>query len=354
MPYNLPPSFLLNLHKNNKKINKDDKELSARNDSKSDNPFENDEDEEEEEDEDEDGDNKSDSDQDQNEYNDNNNYDDYNNYNNNNNSNNNVNDDNNKEYSYEEHSTFTSHKKSTHVIPISLAVTEFHFLILAKVQLDKTKKKHPIVERSRDLKSRDLKIRDSGKNNHDKSREKNILDNKSDMFLLCFSRLNGTLSQSINIKSQISKNKYQILKGSQQQQQRSISESRKKTFLETTSTATSSSSSTSSSIVTSQEESMGMDGVEGIPLAILSDQKTRSVWLHTDRGLYQVQRVIRFKIFLSLPFFPFLSSALFLPSFLSLYLSLSSSIYLPSFSLSLSLSLLFLSHSLYHLISLFY
>ena len=352
MPYNLPPSFLLNLHKNNKKINKDDKELSARNDSKSDNPFENDE--EEDEDEDEDGDNKSDSDQDQNEYNDNNNYDDYNNYNNNNNNNNNVNDDNNKEHSYEEHSTSTSHKKSTHVIPISLAVTEFHFLILAKVQLDKTKKKHPIVERSRDLKSRDLKIRDSGKNNHDKSREKNILDNKSDMFLLCFSRLNGTLSQSINIKSQISKNKYQILKGSQQQQQRSISESRKKTFLETTSTVTSSSSSTSSSIVTSQEESMGMDGVEGIPLAILSDQKTRSVWLHTDRGLYQVQRVIRFKIFLSLPFFPFLSSALFLPLFLSLYLSLSSSIYLPSFSLSLSLSLLFLSHSLYHLISLFY
>ena len=107
--------------------------------------------------------------------------------------------------------------------------------------------------------------------------------------MLAFSRLDGTLSQSIELRTEIPTNRFQISEGLQQQQQlqqhRIMTESRKKNSSDIATTLSS-----SSAVENDRNEGEESDicYVEGIPLSVLSDQKMETVWLNTDRGLYQV------------------------------------------------------------------
>ena len=261
MPYSLSLPFLRNLK--DRKQRKESKGSILSNRYNAGNPFEDEQDEEQEDDEDDDDrqtDLSSDSE------------------NENQNQNGNV-----KGNFILESSTY-SNKSKAYVIPISLAITDFHFLVLAKILLLRNNQKENKKRGGRGI----YKDRDDngyaeviGSDHRNKGSERGREPN---LFLLAFSRLDGTLSQSIELRTQIPKNKCQISHGIQQQQHRTVTDSRKKNSAENTST----SSSSVENDKHEDEEEGSMYYLEGVPLSLLSDQKMRSVWLNTDRGLYQV------------------------------------------------------------------
>ena len=264
MPYKLSIPLLRKLEERKKR--NEVKGNAVRNTNNSGNPFEDEEDEEQEDedDDDDDDDNRqidlsSDSE----------------------NENENVNGNGNGNGNFFQESSSSSNKTEAYVIPISLAVTDFHFLVLANIQFFRNNQKGGGKGNYKDKKG--------DNRNQGKEKGRGMFSGKSNIFLLAFSRLDGTLSQSIELRTEIPTNRFQISEGLQQQQQsqqhRIITESRKKNSSDSATTLSS-----SSAVENDRNEEEGSDicYVEGIPLSVLSDQKMETVWLNTDRGLYQV------------------------------------------------------------------
>ena len=263
MPYSLSLPFLKNLQE--RKQRKESKSSVLSNRYNAGNPFEDEQDEEQEDDEDDDNrhtDLSSDSE------------------------NENQNQNGNVKGNFLLESSTSSNKSNAYVIPISLAITDFHFLVLAKILFLRKNRKECKKREGRGIyEDRDdneyTGVIDSDHKNKgsERGREPNL-------HLLAFSRLDGTLSQSIELRTQIPKKKCQVSHGIQQQQHRTVTDSRKKNSSENSSTLSSSSS------VDNDNHEEETDGsiyyLEGVPLSVLSDQKMGSVWLNTDRGLYQV------------------------------------------------------------------
>ena len=274
MPYKLSIPLLRKLEERKKR--NEVKGNAVRNTNNSGNPFEDEEQEDEDDDDDEDDNRHIDLSSDSE------------------NENENVNGNGNGNFFQE--SPSSSNKTEAYVIPISLAVTDFHFLVLANIQFFRNNQKGEGKEKGggkgnyKDKKgSRYAEITDRDNRNKGKERGRGMFSGKSNIFLLAFSRLDGTLSQSIELRTEIPTNRFQISEGLQQQQQsqqhRIMTESRKKNSSDSATTLSS-----SSAVENDRNEEEGSDicYVEGIPLSVLSDQKMETVWLNTDRGLYQV------------------------------------------------------------------
>ena len=280
MPYKLSIPLLRKLEERKKR--NEVKGNAVRNTNNSGNPFEDEEDEEQEDEEQEDEDDNRHIDLSSDSENENENV------NGNGNGNGNGN--------FFQESPSSSNKTEAYVIPISLAVTDFHFLVLANIQFFRNNQKGKEKEKGggkgnyKDEKgSRYTEITDRDNRKKGIEKVRGIFSGKSNIFLLAFSRLDGTLSQSIELKTEIPTNRFQISEGPQQQQQsqqhRIMTESRKKNSSDSATTLSS-----SSAVENDRNEEEGSDicYVEGIPLSVLSDQKMETVWLNTDRGLYQV------------------------------------------------------------------
>ena len=137
----------------------------------------------------------------------------------------------------------SSNKTEAYVIPISLAVTDFHFLVLANIQFFRNNQKGK--EKEKGVGKGNYKDKKGDNRNKGKERGRGIFSGKSNIFLLAFSRLDGTLSQSIELRTEIPTNRFQISEGLQQQQQsqqhRIMTESRKKNSSDSATTLSSSS-----------------------------------------------------------------------------------------------------------------
>ena len=175
---------------------------------------------------------------------------------------------------------------STSCIPLSIAVTDFHFLVLCRVRFT-----------GLESVSRGQSRVDSGDGERNKKAEKGKVAeaNRQEQggsgmgyHLLAMSRLDGSLSESIDLSSGKSSS---ILRGKQSHQGPGHGGIDLKVKAAPADSTAHNKAALPASPILPREEGMGVDG---IPLGIFADPETKGVWLYTDRALYQVPPTLFF------------------------------------------------------------
>jgi hypothetical protein len=166
---------------------------------------------------------------------------------------------------------------SSSCTPLSIAVTDFHYLVLARVRSWGAESKSKLQAGGKGPGPRAAGRREKERG---RGRGGRRSEGRLGHYLLAMSRLDGALSQSIDLTSQMLSSSIVRFKvathphttqHTPHQPVRST-DSKKKSSVDP-----------SPPVPALREE-----GLEGTPLGLFSDPKTGSVWLYSDKALYQV------------------------------------------------------------------
>lgn len=163
---------------------------------------------------------------------------------------------------------------STSCIPLSIAVTDFHFLVLCRVRFTGLESVSRGGDGERNKKPEKGKVAEANRQEQGGS--------GMGYHLLAMSRLDGTLSESIDLSSGKSSS---ILRGKQSHQGQGYGGIDLKVKAAPADNTAHSKAALPASAILPREEGKGVDG---IPVGIFADPETKGVWLYTDRALYQV------------------------------------------------------------------
>ena len=175
---------------------------------------------------------------------------------------------------------------SSSCTPLSIAVTDFHFLVLCRVRFTGPQSASRAPSRVESGDGERNKKAEKGKVAEAQRQEQ--LGSGVGYHLLAMSRLDGSLSESIDLNSGKSSS---ILRGKQSHQGLGHGGIDLKVKVAPADNTAHNKAALPASPILPREEGMGVDG---IPLGIFADPETKGVWLYTDRALYQVPPTLFF------------------------------------------------------------
>ena len=201
--------------------------------------------------------------------------------------------------------------------PLSIAVTDFHFLVLCRVRLTGSESASRVPSRTETGQFEKKKKAERGKIGEAKRQEQ--AGSSVGYYLLAMSRLDGSLTESIDLSSRTpssgsgsssSSSSSSIVKvksphphphphsqtahhqgtgyGGVDPKMKAVSADNA-AHNKAAALPAASASAQPREREREREEAMGVGvGVDGVPLGIFSDPETKKIWLYTDRALYQV------------------------------------------------------------------
>ena len=192
---------------------------------------------------------------------------------------------------------------SSSSIPLSIAVTDFHFLVLCRVRLTGSESASRVPSRTEIGQFEKNKKAERGKIGEAKRQEQ--AGSSVGYYLLAMSRLDGSLTESIDLSSRTpssSSSSIVKVKSSHPHPQTAHHQGMgyggldpKMKAVSADNTAHNKAAALPAASASAQprerEEAKAMGlgvGVDGVPLGIFSDPETKKIWLYTDRALYQV------------------------------------------------------------------
>jgi hypothetical protein len=187
-------------------------------------------------------------------------------------------DDHSGEYPSPSSSSRRDSSSSSSCTPLSIAVTDFHYLVLARVRSWGAESRSKIQAGG---KGTELAVRREREKERGRGRGGRRSEGKLGYYLLAMSRLDGALSQCIDLTSQAHSSSIVRFKlathihpTAQHAPHLTVrpTDPKKKTPVE-------------------PPPPLREEGLEGTPLGLFSDPKTGCVWLYSDKALYQVPAV---------------------------------------------------------------
>ena len=175
---------------------------------------------------------------------------------------------------------------SSSCIPLSIAVTDFHFLVLCRVRLAGSESVGRVPGRIETVEGDRNKKAERGKIAEAKRQEQ--VGSNMGYYLLAMSRLDGSLTESIDLSTRAPSSAVRIrphhphTAHHQGPGHGGIDPKMKGVLADS---ASNSKSALPAAPTQLREESMR---VEGVPLGIFSDPETKRACLYTDKALYQV------------------------------------------------------------------
>lgn len=193
---------------------------------------------------------------------------------------------------------------SSSSIPLSIAVTDFHFLVLCRVRSTGAESASRIPSRTET--GQFEKNKKAGRGQIGEAKRQEQVGSSVGYYLLAMSRLDGSLTESIDLSSRTStpsssssssirvKPAHPQTAHHQGTGYGGVDPKTKAVSADNTAHTKAAALPAASASAQPREreeaKAMGVSvGVDGVPLGIFSDPETTKIWLYTDRALYQVR-----------------------------------------------------------------
>lgn len=189
---------------------------------------------------------------------------------------------------------------SSSSIPLSIAVTDFHFLVLCRVRVTGSESASRVPSRTET--GQFEKNKKAGRGQIGEAKRQEQVGNSVSYYLLAMSRLDGSLTESIDLSSRTPTPSSSIRVkpphpqtadhqgtgyGGVDLKTKAVSADN---TAHTKAAALPAASASAQPREREEAKAMGVGvGVDGVPLGIFSDPETKKIWLYTDRALYQVR-----------------------------------------------------------------